>query len=76
MISGVLIYSGPELLFKASDGTVLLRLNVNNTQLYGNAATASGFKKDNNTYNLAETFTKINNALQALGAGSEYKLFE
>ena len=31
IVSGSLIYSGPELLFKSSDGTVLLRLNVNNT---------------------------------------------
>ena len=76
VVSGVFVYSGPELLFKSTDGKVILRLSENNAQLYGHAETASGFKKDSKIYDLANTFEKINNALQALGASDEYKLFD
>ena len=51
-IAGALVYSGPELLFKASDGTVLLRLNVNNSSFMGNADSATYFKANNDKYNL------------------------
>ena len=76
VVSGVFVYSGPELLFKSTDGKVILRLSEDNAQLYGHAETASGFKKDNKIYNLADTFGKINEALKALSAGDEYKLFD
>ena len=64
IVSGSLIYSGPELLFKSSDGTVLLRLNVNNTQLNGNAESATNYTMNGNIY---KNFEKIKTAIEQLG---------
>lgn len=73
-IAGALVYSGPELLFKASDGTVLLRLNVNNSSFMGNADSATYFKVNNDKYNLYANLQNIETALRALG--SNFKLLK
>ena len=64
IMPGTLIYSGQELLFKASDGTVLIRLNTSNSQFNGNAESASNYKTNGNIY---QNFEKIQQAIQALG---------
>ena len=68
ILPGTLIYSGQEVLFKASDGTVLIRLNTNNSQFNGNAESASNYKTNGNIY---ENFEKIRQAIQALGGRYE-----
>ena len=67
IISGSLIYSGPELLFKANDGTVLIRLNTEESQFIGNAATATDYKQNGNIYN---NFKKIEQVLNTLAPGA------
>ena len=67
IISGSLIYSGPELLFKASDGTVLIRLNTEESQFIGNATTATDYKQNGNIYN---NFKKIEQVLNTLAPGA------
>ena len=73
VISGSLVFSGPELLFKSSDGVVLLRLNTNNSQFMGNADSATYCTSNNDKYNIYENFAAIQTALRALGSNFQLK---
>ena len=59
-IKGTMSIKGKEIIFKTEDGVIVLRLNTNNSQLVGNASTASGYMKDGQIY---QNFKAIEAAL-------------
>lgn len=65
-IAGALVYTGPELLFKSSDGTILMRLNVNNSEFMGTSRSATYTEDDTYYYDILKNLQKIETKLKTI----------